>query len=76
MKALNKAISEDRDLGHGFRVGHSHAAGHGPVADWQQWWLDVLHGEIAPLLREMWFDRRPRADEHINKLEMLAKSAE
>lgn len=72
MKSLNEAIEKDRDLGPGYRVGHSHVSGAGPVKDHKEWWGDVLHGEIGPLLREMWFDRHKEARTHIDVLDKLS----
>jgi len=72
MKSLNEAIEKDRDLGPGYRVGHSHVAGAGPVKDHKEWWGDVVHGEIGPLLREMWFDRHKEARTHIEVLDKLS----
>jgi hypothetical protein len=68
MAVLNQVIAEDRDLGPGYRVGHSHVAAGGPVEDLAEWWRDVVHGDIGPLLREMWFDRRKVADQHVERL--------
>ncbi|MDP3542029.1 MAG: AAA family ATPase [Elusimicrobiota bacterium] len=55
---LNKRIVEDRDLGAGYRVGHSYfcpASGVEKLDD--QWYARVIQREIAPLLREYWFEK-------------------
>lgn len=72
MATLNDAIAGHQDLGPGYRVGHSYVSSDHEVADLHQWWHDILHGEIGPLLREMWFDRKTHADKHIDVLKALA----
>jgi len=56
MGALNKMIRDDRELGRGFEVGHSYFVpdkGDEPSDDWYRHIVDT---QIAPLLREYWFD--------------------
>ncbi len=61
---LNERIREDKDLGPGFQIGHSFF-----VPDDQtesvddDWYESVVETQIAPLLREYWFDRPERAEE-------------
>ena len=68
--ALNSEIARDSNLGDQFRVGHSHftPASDAIISDPIEWYKDVVETEIAPLLREYWFDNRGRADEEIEKL--------
>lgn len=63
MDALNKVISEDAGLGTQFRVGHSYltVAQDTRVDDPQKWYREVIETEIAPLLREYWFDQTEKA---------------
>jgi 5-methylcytosine-specific restriction protein B len=57
--ALNKTIAADSDLGEGFLVGHSffcpEANAH-PIGD--SWYQAIIDTEIAPLIREYWFDKK------------------
>ena len=64
MDALNKAISADAGLGTQFRVGHSYltVASGMKIDDPRKWYREVVETEIAPLLREYWFDRTDKAD--------------
>ena len=64
MDALNKVVSADTGLGAQFRVGHSYLTvpPDTQVDDPQQWFREVVETEIAPLLREYWFDRTDKAD--------------
>lgn len=59
---LNSEISADRDLGPGFRIGHSYFCPTGLPADWEAWYRDIIGAEIAPLLEE-YFDKPARVDE-------------
>ena len=67
---LNSEISGDSNLGDQFRIGHSHftPAPDATIGDPREWYKDVVETEIAPLLREYWFDNRGTADEEIEKL--------
>jgi 5-methylcytosine-specific restriction protein B len=64
--ALNKEIEEDRDLGAGFRIGHSYFCNARSVKDGiqtpREWYMDIIELEIAPQLREYWFDKIDQAD--------------
>ncbi len=56
MAGLNEKIRGDRELGRGFEVGHSYFVpddGDKPAEDWYRHIVDT---QIAPLLREYWFD--------------------
>jgi len=68
--ALNDQIADDRNLGPQFRIGHSHVTPppDTPIDNPQQWFTDVVETEIAPLLREYWFDDPARALEESDKL--------
>jgi hypothetical protein len=60
---LNSEISADTaNLGPGFAIGHSYFCG-GPSdgEDSFGWYTRVIRTEIAPLLREYWFDAPTKA---------------
>jgi dynein-related subfamily AAA family protein len=69
-EALNKAIAEDTtNLGRGFCVGHSFFCSSGPQITLDEaWYQRVVKTEVAPLLREYWFDRPKQAQEMIDQL--------
>jgi 5-methylcytosine-specific restriction protein B len=70
MVALNTRIAQDTtDLGTGFCLGHSFfcaVPGERPADE--VWYQRVIRSEIAPLLREYWFDDSTKADEWIRTL--------
>ncbi len=73
MGALNKAISENtRDLGTGYCIGHSFFCPKpGEVGPFDNAWYErKIRHEIAPLLREYWFDEgdQKRLDTEIDGL--------
>ncbi len=64
LTALNAHIGEDKDLGPGFQIGHSFFVPGDRAENVDEGWYDaVVETQIAPLLREYWFDRPDRADE-------------
>jgi 5-methylcytosine-specific restriction protein B len=67
---LNTAIRADtKDLGPGFVIGHSFfCPQETEVALDENWYRDVINGEIAPLLREYWPDEPAKADDWIRQL--------
>ncbi len=60
LSELNERIREDKDLGPGFQIGHSYFVPE-ESAD-EQWYLGIVDTQIAPLLREYWFDRPEQVD--------------
>lgn len=68
--ALNAQIAQDRNLGPQFRIGHSHVTppADTPIEDHTEWFTEIVETEIAPLLREYWFDDPARALEESDKL--------
>ncbi len=56
VQKLNQQIVKDRNLGAGFQIGHSYfcvpLSGEEPEA----WWQAVVAHDLAPLLKEYWFD--------------------
>lgn len=69
-KELNKAITSDtKSLGPGFEVGHSYfCPGSRVELDSLEWYRSIIDSEIAPLLREYWFDDTSRAERYIKML--------
>lgn len=66
---LNRIIAGDHDLGAGFRIGHSHFCDQQP--DLRQTWEDyrtIIDSDIAPLLREYWFDRPDEISSRVDAL--------
>ena len=68
--ALNNQISDDPNLGRQFRIGHSFIVPKPgePIAVPEEWFMQVVETEIAPLLREYWFNDSDKADEARSQL--------
>ena len=67
-RLLNERIADDRNLGSGFRVGHSYFCHtDGETAD-EAWYRRIIRTEIRPLLQEYWFDSASRADDEVASL--------
>ena len=64
--ALNKRICDDKELGPGFQIGHSYFVPEGSADE--QWYLVIIATQIAPLLREYWFDRPEQVDRMVEDL--------
>lgn len=58
MRHVNEKIESDKDLGTGYCVGHSYfcPASEGTRLD-EEWYRKVIENEVAPLLREYWFEK-------------------
>lgn len=70
MEELNQAIaSDDRNLGPGYRVGHSYFC-IGPTVGKPDdaWYREVIRSEVAPLLEEYWIDEPDKVEEHVSRL--------
>ncbi|MCC6646739.1 MAG: AAA family ATPase [Polyangiaceae bacterium] len=67
LSALNERITSDPALGPGFRVGHSYFCQRVDAHD-DAWFRRVVDHEIAPLLREYWFDNPTRLSEALRAL--------
>ncbi|MCC6849256.1 MAG: AAA family ATPase [Deltaproteobacteria bacterium] len=61
LNELNQRIAEDPGLGRGFRIGQSYFCAPGGTVCDQDWFERIVNFEIAPLLREYWFDRSDEA---------------
>jgi len=69
MKELNNLIAEDnRDLGHGFCIGHSYFTPTDRISDPDRWFEEIVHCEIEPLLEEYWADSPEKTGTQIRKL--------
>ena len=56
MAKLNETIRGYRELGRGFQVGHSYFVPQGRDEPSEDWYNHIVDTQIAPLLREYWFD--------------------
>jgi 5-methylcytosine-specific restriction protein B len=70
MTRLNAEITDDaKSLGPGFEIGHSFFVPQAADAQLDEdWYREIVRGEIAPLLREYWFDAPARAEGLIGQL--------
>ena len=70
MTALNDQIcSEKTNLGPGFMIGHSFFCPQETEDELGiDWYRSVIASEIAPLVREYWFDSTEKAEDVISKL--------
>ena len=53
---LNETIRGDRELGRGFQVGHSYFVPDDGDKPSEDWYRRIVDTQVAPLLREYWFD--------------------
>lgn len=70
MNDLNQEISDDQaNLGSGFCVGHSFfCTKRAPQSTEAEWYKQIIENEIAPLLKEYWFDNTEKAMRWIDRL--------
>jgi len=68
LNALNDTITSDDDLGKGFRIGHSYFVPAKANELDESSYRNIIETQIAPLLREYWFDSRSRAEQAIEDL--------
>lgn len=70
MSTLNREIKEDSLLGENYQIGHSYFCPKGDnFAELNRaWYAGIVETEIAPLLKEYWFDNAKKADESIKNL--------
>lgn len=71
IRRVNTVIEDDPNLGKGFLIGHSYFCQLENLADWatpEDWYNSIIEWEIAPQLREYWFDNTDKASEVIGFL--------
>ena len=61
VKKINIHIQGDKNLGLGFRIGHSYFCGQ-PEDDLESWLRDIVESELCPLIEEYWFDDTSRSE--------------
>jgi 5-methylcytosine-specific restriction protein B len=65
---LNIKIGTDKNLGEGFRIGHSYFCPKPGVKTDKDWFRNIILAEIEPLLSEYWFDNTDIKKEAIKNL--------
>ncbi len=68
MSKLNEKIANDKELGRGFRIGHSYFVPGDGDAPSEDWYRHVVDTQIAPLLREYWFDAAEDVERDVARL--------
>lgn len=68
---LNKTIEQDTTLGSGFCIGHSYFCNKKSFD--KKWLQNVIDFDIAPMLKEYWFDDTTKAKTEVDKLSALLK---
>ncbi len=53
---INQLIRNDVGLGSGYQIGHSYFCADLDGQSEQEWWHNIVHFELQPLLAELWFD--------------------
>ena len=71
VSALNETIAKDDCLGEGFCIGHSYFCDLKEITDGVL--HDIIEYEIAPLLREYWYDEKGKAEDAIAGLKDAIK---
>jgi len=66
--ALNVTIKDDKNLGTGFLIGHSYFCTALADETPAEWWAAIVSHDLAPLLREYWFDSEAKATKAITAL--------
>ena len=71
MNQLNNELSEDEDLGQGYQIGHSYFTPNDKKIKYNDNWFDfVVKYEIAPLIKEYWFDDKEKVEAAIESLSL------
>ena len=63
---LNETIKSDKTLGKGYTIGHSYFCNRTNLN--KEDYEDIINYEIAPTLREYWFDNEDKAEKEIKEL--------
>ena len=71
MNSLNQLISGNiHELGPGYQIGHSYFQNSKKPVDFSEWFNEVIHFEIGPLLYEYWFNETEKVEKEIEKLKL------
>ena len=70
---LNKVIESDDSLGSGFCIGHSYLCNKDKKDVNSDWLKRVVKFDIAPMLREYWFDNDTKFNNEVQKLKSIVK---
>ena len=68
MGRLNRTIRNDKELGRGFQIGHSYFVPGDGEKPSETWYEDIVDTQIAPLLREYWFDTPDDVEKEVGRL--------
>jgi hypothetical protein len=68
IEQLNQTIKADQHLHRGFQIGHSYFSKLPDNLQYKEWYERIIKMEIAPLLREYWFDDTDKAEDQIGYL--------
>ena len=68
MARLNERIREDKELGSGYRIGHSYFIPDGGEEPTEEWYRQIVNTQITPLLREYWFDSPDEVEKEAARL--------
>ena len=68
MAKLNDTIRSDKELGRGFQIGHSYFVPVDGDVPSEDWYKDIVETQIAPLLREYWFDSPGDVEKEVARL--------
>lgn len=70
---LNEVIENDDSLGSGFCIGHSYLCNKDKTDVNSDWLKRVVNFDIAPMLREYWFDNDTKFNNEVQKLTSIVK---
>lgn len=73
VERLNDAIAKDETLGEGFRIGHSYFCNLTPDEAEGPKLSQVVEYELAPMLKEYWFDEPAKASMWTDELRKAIK---
>ena len=68
MARLNERIRDDKELGRGYRIGHSYFVPDDREEPSEDWYRQIVNTQIAPLLREYWFDSPEEVENEVRRL--------
>ena len=68
VRELNEVIASDDALGPGFAIGHSYLCNLTPREATAENLRRIVDFELAPLVREYWFDEPDKAEEQVERL--------